>query len=313
MAKLIISENNFFIKVFLSSKKVLPKSSKKKMKKPTSASSVPSSLPEEEIEFFFAALQSTTISTNNDIEGKLSTPKKVDDPAVAIIKRNKLNDALEAFRMAATNLSTSPELLKTTRLHLMECLSDSGFLDKTFTLFNARMDQLKAEEDARKQSSGKFIFQTKSCYVQTKMQEVVRGLFIGSWHPSNDPELLKSAGVTHLCCCINVKPRLEDKGFKYTVIPAEDNNEYDISQHFEQTFGFIDGALSQGTGVLVYCGAGISRSTTVLAAYLMRKLKIGAQDAVEMIQKKRQVARPNNGFMKQLKEFQNKLGIIVVS
>jgi hypothetical protein len=260
-------------------------------------------LPEEEIEFFFAALQSTTTTTSSETKPILYNP----DPAVALIKRRKLHDALDAFRMASTNVSTSSEVLRTTRAHLMECLAESGFLEKTFQLFNARMETLKAEEEARKQSSGKLLFQTKNCYVQTKMQEVVRGLFIGSWHPASDAELLKTAGVTHLCCCINVKPRLADKGWQSIMLPAEDNDSYDMTQHFDESFTFIDAALNKGSAVLVYCGAGISRSTTILAAYLMRKLKISAQDAVEMIQKKRQVARPNNNFMKQLKEFESKI------
>jgi protein tyrosine phosphatase len=257
------------------------------MSKP--ASSTPS-LPEEEIEFFFAALQATTNPS------KPASP----DGAVALIRKRKLDDALDKFRMTATNVSTSSEVLRATRLNLMECLSECGYLENTFNLFNSRMDSLKAEEEAKKQSSGKFL------YVQTKMQEVVKNLWIGSWHPASDADLLKSSGVTHICCCINVKPRLQDKGWECAMFPAEDNDTYDISQHFDESFTFIDGALMKGTGVLVHCGAGISRAATILAAYLIRKLRISAQDAVEMIQRKRQVARPNQNFMKQLKAFAEK-------
>jgi predicted protein tyrosine phosphatase len=51
---------------------------------------------------------------------------------------------------------------------------------------------------------------------------------------------------------------------------AEDVETFNISVHFEATFQFIERVLSH-SNLLIHCFAGISRSTTILAAYLMKK------------------------------------------
>ena len=50
---------------------------------------------------------------------------------------------------------------------------------------------------------------------------------------------------------------------------VEDAETYDIAEHMETAFGFIEEARRKGAGVLVHCVAGISRSPTIVMAYLM--------------------------------------------
>lgn len=56
--------------------------------------------------------------------------------------------------------------------------------------------------------------------------------------------------------------------------------------------------------MLIHCHAGVSRSATILAAYLIHKKQITADEAVKIIQEKRKRAKPNDAFMKQLKEYE---------
>jgi dual specificity phosphatase 12 len=53
----------------------------------------------------------------------------------------------------------------------------------------------------------------------------------------------------------------------------------------------------------VHCGAGISRSATIIAAYLMYSLKLDPESAVDMIRTVRPIVEPNEGFMEQLQVF----------
>lgn len=47
--------------------------------------------------------------------------------------------------------------------------------------------------------------------------------------------------------------------------------------------------------------AGISRSATIVTAYLMRSCSMTAKDALAQLKKVRPIVRPNNGFFTQLK------------
>ena len=76
----------------------------------------------------------------------------------------------------------------------------------------------------------------------------------------------------------------------------------DIQQYFAMTNKFIKDNLVNGH-VFVHCMAGISRSVTIVAAFLMELLQISADEAVAHIKMHRKQAMPNSGFMKQLQNF----------
>lgn len=83
----------------------------------------------------------------------------------------------------------------------------------------------------------------KSCYTQTRMDQIVSGLYCGSYHPAADKAILLGAGITHIVCCINVAPRFPND-FTYLVLGADDTSSYDISKHFKATNAFIHSALT---------------------------------------------------------------------
>lgn len=60
------------------------------------------------------------------------------------------------------------------------------------------------------------------------------------------------------------------------------------------------GALEKNTAVLVHCAAGVSRSSTLVAAYLMAEQKIPAAAAVDMIRKVKPDVEPSSTFHDQL-------------
>ena len=72
-----------------------------------------------------------------------------------------------------------------------------------------------------------------------------------------------------------------------------------------------------GGKTIVHCIAGVSRSVSLCAAYLMKNVRsekglfgnnnMGATEAVKYIQKRRPCANPNPSFMHQLKKFEKQL------
>ena len=80
------------------------------------------------------------------------------------------------------------------------------------------------------------------------------------------------------------------------------------------TYEFIEQSqlsLTNGGGYscLVHCAAGVSRSATIVLAYIMRKLRVSLSEALTLLRADRPCVQPNLGFMFQLRVYQFKLSI----
>lgn len=62
---------------------------------------------------------------------------------------------------------------------------------------------------------------------------------------------------------------------KYKVVSALDVPWENIQKNFAPCNRFIRQAIQQGGQVFVHCYAGVSRSATIVVAYLMQELKMG--------------------------------------
>lgn len=95
-----------------------------------------------------------------------------------------------------------------------------------------------------------------------------------------------------------LEPLLETIDVKF--IPALDHVHYNIKQHFEETYHYIAEKLNQKINVLVHCHAGISRSASIVIAFLMRNKSISLEEAFKIVKSKRPRIKPNEAFIKQL-------------
>jgi atypical dual specificity phosphatase len=88
-------------------------------------------------------------------------------------------------------------------------------------------------------------------------------------------------------------------------IKLEDLPFAELVAHLPRTTTFIRDALTSNpeSRVLVHCAEGVSRSVSVVAAYLMAEYGWLPNDALEYIRTKRVVANPNFGFVQQLHEY----------
>ncbi len=87
----------------------------------------------------------------------------------------------------------------------------------------------------------------------------------------------------------------------------DDDEEEKISLHFFAVYEIISRALSENKNVIVHCAAGMSRSPSLVIAYLMIENRWCYEEAYNYVKNKRPIVEPNIGFVKQLKALEYKL------
>ncbi|XP_064332171.1 dual specificity protein phosphatase 22 isoform X3 [Camelus dromedarius] len=156
---------------------------------------------------------------------------------------------------------------------------------------------------------------------------------------ARDAEQLSRNKVTHILSVHDsARPMLE--GVKYLCIPAADSPSQNLTRHFRESIKFIHECRLGGEGCLVHwyvhlwpaaaaeqsrsvcegllhlpeprthtprpCWllAGVSRSVTLVVAYIMTVTDFGWEDALHTVRAGRSCANPNLGFQRQLQEFE---------
>jgi hypothetical protein len=147
-------------------------------------------------------------------------------------------------------------------------------------------------------------FVVKQPSVDADAHEIVPGIYLGNFRVASNHTLLRVMGVTHVLNAAIEHPNyFENKGITYKYLPLYDHPGQNIAQHFRDGFEFIDNALQTGGKVLVHCHAGISRSTTMLTSYLMKKYGKTPKEVLTHIKGIRRIIQPNSGFVSQLLDF----------
>lgn len=87
----------------------------------------------------------------------------------------------------------------------------------------------------------------------------------------------------------------------YRLVMDDDPNE-NINKYFHQVHKIISAAVKENNNVLVHCSAGMSRSPTLVIAYLMIENRWTYDEAIAAVKKRRSIIAPNKGFIKQLRD-----------
>nr|XP_060642098.1 protein phosphatase Slingshot homolog 1 isoform X1 [Anolis sagrei ordinatus] len=129
-------------------------------------------------------------------------------------------------------------------------------------------------------------------------------LYLGSeWNASNLEEL-RSSGVDYI---LNVTREIDNffpGMFTYHNIRVYDEETTDLLAHWNQAYHFINKAKRNRSKCLVHCKMGVSRSASTVIAYAMKEFGWSSEKAYNYVKQKRNIARPNAGFMRQLQEYQ---------
>ncbi|GJP59273.1 hypothetical protein CLOP_g10173 [Closterium sp. NIES-67] len=152
---------------------------------------------------------------------------------------------------------------------------------------------------ARKQ---KFLFFEKEC------SQIMAHVFVGSDAVARDRDILRKSGITHVLNCVGfVCPEYFPGDIIYKTLWLQDNTSEDIGCVLYDVFDFIEAVREAAGRVFVHCCQGVSRSTSLVIAYLMWTEKRGFEDAFRFVKAIRGVASPNMGFACQLLQWQERV------
>ena len=131
--------------------------------------------------------------------------------------------------------------------------------------------------------------------------QITEKLFLGNEDTARDKAILNKLNISNiLICAEGCEPFFKDE-YKYKILYIDDAIDENILSWLQEAFEFID---SSEKNIYIHCVMGISRSPSIVIAYLMYKNKMSYEEAYDLVKNKRNVINPNSGFQEQLKKFE---------
>lgn len=136
-------------------------------------------------------------------------------------------------------------------------------------------------------------------------------IYLGSRPKPEHIETLKNEGITHIVSCLDMEKYSNvvflDKDFQTLFLPVKDNISEDITSTFTRFFDFISTSQNSSTKAkfLVHCEVGVSRSATLVIAFLMHHEHKNFINTFNYVRSKRAKILPNIGFASQLQKLEH--------
>ncbi|VDM17197.1 unnamed protein product [Hydatigera taeniaeformis] len=116
------------------------------------------------------------------------------------------------------------------------------------------------------------------------------------------PSRLHQLGVTQLISVMAdpIPDEIAAQVERHTQIPVDDIDYSNLRRHFDEAADRIAREARRGGKTVVHCMAGISRSATIVLAYLVKYQDMSLSEAYEYVLSIRPCIHPNIGFWRQL-------------
>ena len=137
------------------------------------------------------------------------------------------------------------------------------------------------------------------------IDKITDKIYLGDIDGAREVNYLKQEKITHIISLAGkiFSPEYEEGLFKRKIIDIIDFEDENIFQYFKDCIQFIESAKK----IYIHCMAGVSRSATIVIAYIMWKEHKSYYQAFLDVKYKREFIEPNKGFIFQLKYFESML------
>lgn len=140
-----------------------------------------------------------------------------------------------------------------------------------------------------------------------EVTELLHFLYLGNAYNARDMNFIKSKPITHVINCAssgcNTGPQSYREPIKYLEFDARDECHYDMMQHYDEAYEFIEDARKSNGCVLIHCFAGINRSALLAAAYMMVHTQSDPIKVATNMRERRGLVLQNGHFQEQLINF----------
>ena len=135
--------------------------------------------------------------------------------------------------------------------------------------------------------------------------EILNWLYLGTYANACDIRELKRMKINYILnCASECSNKNLPKYMKQLHLKIKDLDDFNIIDYFEKSNEFINKCKNEGGKLLVHCKFGISRSSTLVIAFLVKFKKFTVEKALEFVREKRNIVYPNYGFMNQLYKYE---------
>ena len=228
--------------------------------------------------------ESTLISTSQHIMNNNLSKTKINIGSIGlsgILNNNNLNDKMKNINQEKSSNGINSDNI------------DIKALNEDFSLKDSERKKIISE------------------YYSKHLSEIIPNfLYISSYNATKNLELLEKNKITHIINCAadfceNVFE--QENKFTYLSFYLKDHVLENIECIFYECIKFIESVKEKGGRVLVHCIQGISRSVSIVMAYIIFTKKVSYDKAFNLVQSKREISSPNFGFSIQLQNFYTRL------
>ncbi|KAK4758033.1 hypothetical protein SAY87_019334 [Trapa incisa] len=156
--------------------------------------------------------------------------------------------------------------------------------------------------------NGGLVKREKIAFFDKECSKVAEHIYLGGDAVAKDRDILKQNGITHVLNCVGfVCPEYFRADFMYMTLWLQDSPTEDITSILYDVFDYFEDVRKKHGRVFVHCCQGVSRSTSLVIAYLMWREGQSFDDAFQFVKAARGIADPNMGFACQLMQCQKRV------